>query len=186
MKQMDIAYPEIGICGLSCRLCPSYQTRAASRCLGCKSEDRIKVGCPFITCALKKRGIEFCFECREHESCEKWAKHRELGKQFDSFKSYQTLENDIAYLQENGVEVFNQQQLLRESLLKRLLDEYNEGRSRSYYCIAAKVMTVEELENALNAAGRTPTADIKEKSKAMHSILGGVASKKGYLLKLRR
>ncbi len=183
---MDVIYPEIGICGLSCRLCPSYQTPAASRCFGCKSEDRIKVGCPFITCALKKKDVEFCWECREYETCEKWATHRELGKQVDSFKTYQTLEADIAYIQENGVEAFNEQQLVRESLFKRLLDEYNEGRSKSYYCIAATVMTAEELENALDAAGQTPMADLKERAKVMHVILDGTALKKGYLLKLRK
>ncbi|WP_241422576.1 hypothetical protein [Candidatus Contubernalis alkaliaceticus] len=56
---MKIKYPAIGICGLSCRLCPRYNTEAKSRCLGCKSEDRMAVGCPFITCAVKKKGVEF-------------------------------------------------------------------------------------------------------------------------------
>lgn len=42
---MEIEYPEIGICGLSCVLCPNYNTNTKSRCLGCKSEDRMAVGC---------------------------------------------------------------------------------------------------------------------------------------------
>jgi hypothetical protein len=25
------------------------------------------VGCPFITCAVKKKGIEFCWDCEENE-----------------------------------------------------------------------------------------------------------------------
>ncbi len=56
---MMIEHLEIGICGLSCRLCPSYSTEAKSRCLGCKSEGRIAVGGPFITCALKNRPSVF-------------------------------------------------------------------------------------------------------------------------------
>lgn len=77
---MEIRYPEIGICGLSCQLCPSYHTYAKSRCGGCKSEERINLGCPFITCAIKKKEIEFCWECKENKDCEKWGKHRETGK----------------------------------------------------------------------------------------------------------
>lgn len=57
---MQVDYPEIGICGLSCRLCPSYHIEGKSRCAGCKSANRMAVGCPFITCAVKKKGIEFC------------------------------------------------------------------------------------------------------------------------------
>ena len=54
---MQIAHPEIGVCGLSCRLCPTYHTAGKSRCRGCKSHTRMAVGCPFITCAIKKKGI---------------------------------------------------------------------------------------------------------------------------------
>jgi hypothetical protein len=103
---MKIKYPEIGICGLSCRLCPNYNTDTKSRCLGCKSEGGMAVGCPFITCAVKKRGIEFCWDCQENESCEKWRKHREFGKRHDTFKCNQKLENDIAFIQRNGVAEF--------------------------------------------------------------------------------
>jgi hypothetical protein len=43
---MKITYPEIGICGLSCGLCPSYHTDGISRCGGCKTESRMGAGCP--------------------------------------------------------------------------------------------------------------------------------------------
>ena len=85
----SIKFIEIGICGLSCRLCPLHHTQGESRCGGCKSKYRIIAGCPFITCALKKKGVEFCWKCSENESCEKWKKHREAGKKGDSFKCYQ-------------------------------------------------------------------------------------------------
>ena len=41
---MKIKYPEIGICGLSCRLCPRFHTETQSKCNGCKSESRM-AGC---------------------------------------------------------------------------------------------------------------------------------------------
>jgi len=146
---MQIKYPEVGICGLSCRLCPTFHTTSKSRCGGCKSAYRMSAGCPFITCAIKKKGIEFCWQCEENETCDKWSIHRLAGKSSDSFKCYQTLEEDIAFIKKNGIEDFIKNQGIRERLLNEMLNEYNEGRSKSYYCIAATVLQIEQLESAL-------------------------------------
>lgn len=184
---MNIKYPEIGICGLSCRLCPHYHTEGASKCGGCKTESRTCVGCPFITCALKKKEIEFCWDCEENETCEKWKKRREDGKKVDSFKCYQKLEADIAFIQMNGVDEFEKTQKIRENLLKEMLREFNEGRSKSYYCIAATVLDIEELKDALTKARKDSNGlEIKGKSKVLHSVLDEIAKRKNYWLKLRK
>jgi hypothetical protein len=184
---MKIKYPEIGICGLSCRLCPHYHTEGASRCEGCKTGSRTGAGCPFITCALKKKGIEFCWNCKENETCEKWARHREAAKKADSFKCYQKLEEDIACIQKNGIDEFEEMQKKREHLLKDMLREFNEGRSKSYYCIAVTVMEIGELEEALTKSDKDSKGlGIKEKSKVLHSILDEIAEQRNYYLKLRK
>jgi hypothetical protein len=184
---MLIKYPEIGTCGLSCRLCPIYNTKAESRCLGCKSQNRMAVGCPFITCAVKKKGIEFCWDCEDNKTCEKWEKHRQVGKNKDSFKCYQKLEEDISFIQNSGIIEFEKIQKKREHLLKEMLKEFNEGRSKSYYCIAATVLEIEELEEALTQAKKeSQGVDIKDKSKILHSILEDIAKKRSYYLKLRK
>ncbi len=184
---MEIKIPEIGICGLSCRLCPNYHMTTESRCLGCKSEGRMAVGCPFITCAVKKKGIEFCWDCKENETCEKWEKHRTAGKKSDSFKCYQKLEDDIAFIQKNGVHEFEKSQKVREQLLNRMLQEFNEGRSKSYYCIATTVLEIGELEEALEKAKNSSEGlDLKGRSKLLHSILDEIAARKQYHLKLRK
>jgi len=184
---MQIKYPEIGICGLSCRLCPMYNTEAESRCLGCKSSNRMAVGCPFITCAIKNKGVEFCWECKDNKTCEKWKKHREAGKKYDSFKCYQTLEEDISFIQKKGIHEFEKTQKQRENLLKEMLKDFNEGRSKSYYCIAVTVFNIEELKDILVQAKKESNGlDVKGKSKVLHSILDDLAVKKGYYLKLRK
>jgi hypothetical protein len=184
---MHIEHIELGVCGLSCRLCPMHNTQVESRCAGCKSPDRMAVGCPFITCAVKKKGLEFCWQCQESTKCEKWRKHREAGKQHDSFKSYQKLEDDIAFIQEHGIDAFEEQQKVREHLLKEMLLEFNDGRSKSYYCIAATVLDVDELQAALTKAkAQTSGMTQKEKTKILHSVLDQIADEKGYLLKLRK
>jgi len=184
---MNIRYPEIGVCGLSCRLCPMYHIDGESRCKGCKTEARMAVGCLFITCAVKKKGIEFCWDCEENTACEKWKKHRESGKQHDSFKCYQKLEDDISFIRKNGVDTLEDLQKLRGNLLKEMLQEFNEGRSKSYYCISATVLEIDELEKSLDEAKKNSIGlDIKGKSRKLHSILDGIAGKKKYKLKLRK
>ncbi len=144
-------------------------------------------GCPFITCALKKKGIEFCWNCEEKKTCEKWLKHRKAAKKADSFKCYQKLEEDIAYIQKNGIDEFEDMQKKRERLLKEMLREFNEGRSKSYYCIAATVMEIGELKEALTKAHKNSDGvEIKEKSKILHSILDEIAEHRNYFLKLRK
>jgi len=147
----------------------------------------MSAGCPFITCVIKKKGIEFCWQCTENETCEKWRKHRGFSKQVDSFICYQKLEDNITFIQKNGVYEFEKIQKKREDLLKEMLHEFNEGRSKSYYCIAATVLEIEELEEALTKAKKDSIGlEIKGKSKVLHSILNEIAKRKNYYLKLRR
>ena len=184
---MEIKYREIGVCGLSCRLCPVYHTEGKSKCGGCKSDYRMAVGCSFITCARKKRGFEFCWECKENKTCERWKNHREFGKQHDTFKCYQKLEDNISIIQKRGVDEFEKSQKMREKLLKEMLKDFNEGRSKRYYCIAATILEIDELKEVLGEAKEQSNGfGIREKSKILHSLLDSVADKKNYFLKLRK
>ena len=114
-------------------------------------------------------------------------KHREAGKKYDSFKCYQTLEHDISFIQKRGIREFERIQKKREHLLKEMLTDFNEGRSRSFYCIAATVLDVEELREALTRARKESDGFVvKGRSKVLRSILDDIAKKKGYRLKLRK
>ena len=180
-------YPDIGICGLSCILCPAFHRETKSKCNGCKTETRIKVGCTFIRCAIKKKGLEFCWQCEDSRTCEKWKKHRKFSKEHDSFVCYQKLEDNITFIQSNGIKRFAQQQSIKGELLREMLNEFNGGRSKSYFCIVATVLNFEELRTAINEAkDKSEGLDVKSKSKILHSIIDQVAKKKKYCLKLRK
>jgi hypothetical protein len=184
---MDASHVEIGICGLSCRLCPAYYRETKSKCEGCKSAYRMGAACPFHNCAIKKKGIEFCGFCDENATCARWEKHREMGKQHDSIVCYQKLEDNIAFIQKNGMEEFEKQQKTREKLVRSMLSEFNDGRSKTFYCIAATVLEIGELKSVLEEAReKSMGLDVKEKSEVMHSLLNKIAENKGYLLKLRK
>jgi hypothetical protein len=68
-----------------------------------------------------------------------------------------------------------------------MLREFNDGRSKSYYCIAATVMETRELEEALTLARQNSDGlNIKEKTRVLHSVLDEIARQKNYYLKLRK
>jgi hypothetical protein len=183
---MKSKYPEIGICGLSCRLCPGYVMKTKSRCRGCKTKWRLVGPCSILHCAVK-RNIEFCNDCQESKTCEKWKRHRKMGKNYDSFKCYQKLEDDIVFIQRYGLAEFRKSQKIREKLLWKMLNNFNEGRSKSYYCLVVTILEVNEIEKALKeATNKSKGLNIKEKAKLLHSILDKIAQKKNYYLKLRQ
>ncbi len=184
---MAIKFPEIGICGLSCRLCPNFHTVGISRCGGCKSVIRMSAGCPFITCAIKKKNLEYCGLCDEKDTCEKWTNHREFSQKHDTFVCYQKLEENISFIDKYGLVVFENTQKIKETILQSMLDNFNEGRSKRYYCTTATVMMINELRIALYQAQKESQGmNIKEKSKVLHSILDKIATKENYNLKLRK
>jgi hypothetical protein len=184
---MKTSCVEIGVCGLSCKLCPAYYRETKSKCGGCKSEYRMGAACPFHNCAVKKKRIYFCGFCDENNTCARWRKFREVGKQRDSIVCYQKLEDNIDFIQKNGMEEFEKQQKIREKLLRAILLGFNEGRSKTFYCIAATILEIGELESVLEKAREKSNGlDIKAKSEVMHSFLNKIAENKNYLLKLRK
>lgn len=143
--------------------------------------------CPFITCAVKRKGIEFCWLCSEAENCARLKKNREFAKLHDTATCYQRIEENARFIQKNGAAEFENQQRMREQLLRAMLAEFNEGRSKSRFCVAATVMEIGELEAVLEAAReKTKELDLKAKAEVMHSLLDEVAKQKGYMLKLRK
>lgn len=144
------------------------------------------VGCGFITCA-KKKEIEFCWDCEEDTTCSRWRHHREFSKQYDTFKCYRKLGDNISFVLKNGIEEFEKQQKAREKLLEKMLKGFNEGRSKTYYSVAATVLRIDELEKAITEGMRRSRGrNLKEKSKILHSLLDNIATLRKNSLKLRK
>jgi hypothetical protein len=182
-----VRYPTTGVCGLSCILCPNHNRDTKSKCPGCKTEFRFGAACPILNCAIKKKGVEFCWDCPDCKTCDKWRRHRESGKTRDSFICYQKLEENISFVEKHGIEAFEKIQNRRVELLKELLNEFNDGRSKSYYCIAATVLEIGELEKAIDEGkNNAVNHDAKSKAKIMRELIDDIAAQKGYTLKLRK
>jgi len=183
-------YPIAGACGLNCGLCPRYHTEGTSRCPGCCGPDfwQKHPGCGFITCCVKQRNLETCAQCADWAECEKVTKLLDSAKYQDSFISYRPLATNFAFIQKNGIEEFARLEMEKLEFLKYLLNTYNEGRSKSFYCASCQLIPLDKLKKALAGVETKITEDtgIKEKAKVVRAAISHVADSLQIGLKLRR
>ena len=183
------AHPTIGCCGLDCGLCPTYNTKGPSRCPGCYGSDFLNKhpSCSIGTCCVKKSNFETCAECSEFPC----SKLKDWDKR-DSFICHIVSLSNLKYIQENGLDPFLTHQKIRIELLEEMLNNFNEGRSKSFFCIATAVLPIKDLEQALEKTEEKikevgiSLKDLKVKSKILKEKINKIANRKKIELKLRR
>ena len=183
-------YPIVGACGLNCGLCPRYHTEGTSRCPGCCGPDfwQKMPGCGLITCCIKKKNLETCAQCVDWAECEKVTKLLNSAKYHDSFISYKPIAANFAFIQKNGIEEFVRLEIEKQKFLRHLIDNYNEGRSKSFYCTSCQLIPLDKLREALEDAEieMTKDIDIKEKAKLVRAAINNLADALQIDLKLRK
>ena len=177
-----------GACGLYCGLCPRFQSAAASRCPGCQLGDQHSY-CSVWRCAVKGRGLLTCAECTDYP-CAKLK--RCIGDGADSFLSHQPAYPNLDRIRSEGLANHLAQARERRELLQQLLARYNEGRSMSFLCVAAALLSPQRLRQAAKeldesiARGRIDGDNAKTRAKAMRSTLEELAAEDGISLTLRK
>ena len=183
-------YPIVGACGLSCGLCPRYYTRGVSRCPGCCGPDfwQKHPGCAFITCCVKRKNLETCAQCVDWAGCERVTRLLDSAKYHDSFISYEPVAASFVFIQENGIEEFVRLEIEKQRFLRHLIDNYDEGRSRSFYCTSCQLIPLDRLRGALADAETriTEVTDIKEKVRIVRAAISSLADTLQINLKLRK
>ncbi len=166
-------YPTIGVCGLDCGLCPRYYTKGPSRCPGCGGMgfSQKHPSCSFITCCVKKKRLEVCGQCLEFP-CSKFKSEEEYRRveASSSYPPYSKVLSNQKLIRDEGIAKFMEIQETRIGLLLTIIDEFDDGRSRSFFCRAAALLDVETLRSSLNKARK---ADLgSSRAKTLRSILG--------------
>jgi len=182
-------YPTIACCGLDCGLCPTYYTKGLSRCPGCCGPDFFNKhpSCSIITCCVKNNEFETCAQCSEFP-CLKLKDWDE----YDSFICHRVSLTNLNLIKKKGLEEFFKQQEKRIKFLETMLENFNEGRSKSFYCIATALLPLDDLEQALEESEETikkknvNLKDLKTKSKILKEKINKLANKKKIELKLRK
>jgi hypothetical protein len=174
-------YPTIGVCGLDCGLCPRYYTVGTSKCPGCGGpgfSDK-HPSCSFITCCVKKKGLEVCGQCPEFP-CSKFKSEDEYrrAEASSSYPPPTKMLSNLRFIKERGIKRFMRQQEKKVGLLVTMIEDYDDGRSRSFFCRAAALLDPEILKGSLDKATRADgggTSDATDQTKVLRSILAEAA-----------
>lgn len=177
-----------GACGLYCGLCPRHQSICASRCPGCQLGEQHSY-CSVWRCAVQRRNYLTCAECAEYP-CAKLK--RCIGEGADSFLSHQPCYPNLDRIRNQGLADHLTKARERREMLEQLLAHYNDGRSMSFFCVAAALLSPERLHQAIGeldesiTVGRVDGGDIKSRAKAMRLTLEELAAQDGIILTLRK
>lgn len=180
MKDFNRTNLTFSLCGLNCRLCPMG---IDGYCPGCGGGPGNQ-SCAIARCSLQHDKVEYCFLCPEYP-CQRY----DGIEKFDSFITHQHQLQDMEKAQKIGIGAYNEEQVRKAELLRQLLSDYNDGRRKSFYCLAANLLPLQDLENIIRQIADNPAyRDIPVKEKAEHiaALFQEAASREGVLLKLRK
>jgi hypothetical protein len=158
----------VGCCGLYCGLCSKYQSKAPSRCVGCRLGEQ-NSWCSIWNCCVKKHGFETCTECEEVFNCEIFVR-RKVAQWIPAF-------DNLRRIKESGLKNWLKEQKKRQALVEELLDNYNEGRSMSFFCKACARMPINLINDTVKESSKKivsegiEKSDIKAKTKILKSAL---------------
>lgn len=186
MKEYIRDYPLFSLCGLNCGLCPRYHTEGSSKCPGCGGEDfHLKhPTCSVISCNQRHDNVEYCFQCSLYP-CEKYL----IPSDKDSFISYKNVNSDLQKTKTLGIDQYKKDLNEKVSILELLLNNYNDGKRKNFYCLAVNLLSLEdlrlimeEIQNKINKLDEQSA----EKIKLIIKLFEDLAAKKEIKLELRK
>ena len=184
MEYKQREYALFSACGLNCGLCPRYHTDGASKCPGCAGEGFSKKHptCGVLSCCQRKH-FDYCCECAEF-SCKKY----DGADETDSFITHRNQFSDFAKAKNLGVESYQAELNGKVAILEKLLAEYDDGRHKSFYCIAVNLLKLSDIQTIMLQLGRQakPLSSAKEKAVLAAQLFQEAANKEGIDLKLRK
>ena len=180
MKAFKRDHLLFSLCGLNCGLCPMHLDHYCPGCGGGEGNQ----SCAIARCSLHHGGLEYCYLCDEYP-CEKYA-DIEL---FDSFVTHRNQIKDLEKAKNIGIDAYLIELTEKMEILNYLLDNYNDGRRKSFFCIAVNLLelqdvkaVVEQIETETKSADHTP----KEKATLATALLNAMAEEQNIVLKLNK
>lgn len=178
MKNEKREYPHFALCGLSCGLCPMYHISENDHCPGCG-----RPSCVYVKCAKEHGKVEYCGLCPDYP-CEKYTK----AEPYDSFITCRSVQRDFERLRRDGIEVFRTVLDEKVEILRFLLREYNDGRRKSFFCLAVNLLELEDIKTVKNELEENydENAPLRERGAQAAGLFRTMADKRGIVLKLNR
>ncbi|MDR2546387.1 MAG: DUF3795 domain-containing protein [Lachnospiraceae bacterium] len=175
-------YHLFSACGLNCGLCPRFYTDGDSKCPGCGGEGftQIHCSCSVLSCNQRK-GLEFCYLCNEFP-CKKYNKWEK-----DSFITHKNMMKDFEKVRNNGLKVYQNELNEKIEILNNLLDNYNDGRRKSFFCLAVNLLELDDIKivmKQLKNETNSKELNIKEKALIARKLFETMAEERKIVLKL--
>ncbi len=162
----------MGCCGLYCGLCSKFQSNAPSRCIGCQLGEQHS-WCSIWNCCVKKHSFETCAECEQIFQCEIFLRRK--------VADWIPAADNLRQIKKVGLESWLNEQTERQALLENLLQDFNEGRSMSFYCKVCSRMSIELINRAIEEAKekliseKVAESDMKSKAKILKAVTKDLA-----------
>lgn len=168
------------LCGLNCGLCPMH---LGGYCPGCGGGDGNQ-GCTIARCSLKHDRVEYCFQCVEFP-CDKY----DGIEEYDSFIIHRNQKSDLRKAADIGIDGYNAEQLEKIKILKYLLQNYNDGRRKTFFCAAVNLLDLNVIKDIIRKIDDNEEADnltIKDKAVYAAGLFQLAAENENIELKLRK
>ena len=176
MKGFERKNQLFSLCGLNCWLCPMF---LGKYCGGCGNGNQ---SCKIAKCSLEHGKIEYCYEC-ENYPCEKY----QYIDKYDSFITHKRQKEDLERVQKIGIEQYNLEQQEKIKILCYLLDNYNDGRKKNFFCVAVNLLELSELKEAMKQIqqnDRLSVLSVKEQCSYIVDMFQKIADRRNIKLKL--
>jgi hypothetical protein len=177
-------YSTIGCCGIDCGLCPRFHIKGESVCPGCDGLNFSEKhpSCGYLTCCVTRNRLEVCSECNEYP-CKRFESER---KGTDSFVTHKKVFLNLDFIKNNSLERFIEHQNIRIRILKDFLETYDDGRSKSLFCMACALLPLERLQEVQHFMKNSTTSyTCKDRNTILKNKIQMIASDTGTILKLR-
>ena len=178
MKGFNRPNQLFALCGLNCGLCPMFLNK---NCPGCGGGEGNQ-SCKIARCSLEHGKIEYCYECEKYP-CEKY-QHID---DYDSFITHKRRKADLERAKNIGIEQYNHEQQEKAQIFSYLLSNYNDGRRKTFFCVAVNLLELPELQEAIKqiqANDELPSLPFKEQCLYVIEVLQKIAERRNIKLKL--
>ncbi len=178
MKNFIRKNQKFSLCGLNCALCVMYKD---GYCPGCGGGEGNQ-SCKIARCGMDK-SLEYCFMCNTYP-CDKLV---EMEKH-DSFITHRNQIKDMEKARAVGMDNYVSILKLKEGVLAYLLDNYNDGRRKSFYCLTVNLLDIDDIRSIIDEfeSGDILEMSAKQKADMLKDMFIGLADKQDMKLKLNR
>jgi len=133
---------------------------------------------------MEQGNLEYCFQCKQYP-CEKY----QSFDQFDSFITHQRRKSDLEKARATGIDAYNFEQKEKMGILDYLLSNFNDGRKKTFFCVAVNLLELSELQDALNQIKSNDSLSAmaeKERCSYVADVFKEIAARRNVELRLHK